>query len=303
MTTKPSKNDVYQHITDQIISCIEAGTPKYEMPWNTSIAHCRPINVITNKYYQGVNILALWAAQMKHGYNTGAWGTYKQWRAVGANVRKGEKGTMVVFFQDSVRFGEHPETEEPLTRRFVLVKTSWVFHSDQVYGWNRPHLEAREDKTHELEQAERFVAHTKAKVLSGGLSACYQPKEDMIRMPHREYFVDTASSSATENYYATLFHELTHWTGHKDRLNRDLLIRFGTQAYAAEELIAEFGAAFLCADLGISPCPRTCHGIYIESWLRLLKSDKRALFTAASKAREAADYLAGLQPAILAEAA
>jgi len=304
MTTKQSKSDVYQHITDQIIACIEAGTPNYEMPWNASIAQCRPMNVVTHKAYQGVNILSLWAAEMNNGYSsTGVWGTYKQWRAMGANVRKGEKGTMVVFFQDGVRFGENPETEEPLSWRFVIVKTSWVFHSDQVYGWKAPHLEPIEDKTQVLKHAERFVANTKAKLLSGGFSASYNPKEDIIRMPNRQCFMDTTSCSATENYYATLFHELTHWSGHKERLNRDLTVRFGSQAYAAEELIAEFGAAFLCADLGISPSPRTCHSVYINSWLSLLKSDKKALFSAASKAREAADYLAGLQPATLAEAA
>ena len=303
MTTQQSKNDVYQYITDQIISCIEAGAPKYEMPWNAGIAECRPINVVTNKLYRGVNILSLWAAQMKHGYKTGVWGTYKQWRAVGANVRKGEKGTMVVFFQDGVRFGEDPNTEEPLTRRFVIVRVSWVFHMDQVYGWKIPDLGAMEDKTQVLERAERFVTSTKANVLSGGHHACYQPKEDIICMPHREYFEDSTTNSATQSYYATLLHELTHWSGHKDRLNRDLSLRFGSQAYAAEELIAEFGAAFLCADLGISPSPRVSHSAYIDSWLRLLKSDKKALFSAASKASQAAEYLVGLQPVTLAEAA
>jgi antirestriction protein ArdC len=132
-------------------------------------------------------------------------------------------------------------------------------------------------------------------VKHGGERAFYRPADDIIQMPERERFLGTETSTPTEAYYGTLLHELTHWTGAKKRCDREFGKRFGDQAYAMEELVAELGAAFLCADLGISVTPRQDHAAYIDNWLSVLKADKKAIFTAASKAAQASDYLAGLQ--------
>jgi antirestriction protein ArdC len=147
-----------------------------------------------------------------------------------------------------------------------------------------------------IEQAEAFTAAAGADVRYGGDRAYYRRSDDHVQMPERERFTGSATSTPTETYYATLLHELTHWTGHESRLDRDLSGRFGNEAYAMEELVAELGAAFLCADLSITNTPRPDHAAYIANWLEVLKRDKRAIFTAARKAAQATDYLAGLQP-------
>jgi antirestriction protein ArdC len=146
-----------------------------------------------------------------------------------------------------------------------------------------------------IEQAEAFVAATGASILHGGGRAYYRPSTDSIHLPPREAFIGTPTSTPAESYFATLCHELCHWTSRENRCNRQLGKRFGDQAYAMEELVAELGAAFLCADLGVTGEPRADHAQYLASWLAVLKADKKAIFTAASKASEAAAFLAALQ--------
>ncbi len=312
-TSSPNRpTDVYQTITDHIVAAIEAGVGQVEMPWYRSgVPLTRPLNVFTGNPYRGVNILSLWTTSLTHAYASGFWGTYKQWRGLGAHVRKGEKGTIIVFYKrfepvdtsggripaahqnsDAVRQEPEPEGHDRTVRWFA--RASWVFNADQVEGWEIPKPVVR-DPVEVIADAEAFIVRTRADLRHGGEVACYHLIPDYIDMPDLERFTGTETSTATESYYAVLLHELTHWTGHPSRLARQLLSRFGDSAYAMEELIAELGATFLCADLAITSTPRPDHAGYISEWLSVFKDDKRAIFTAASKASEAADFLTALQ--------
>lgn len=297
MTTQVTGlKDVHQQVTDQIIAAIERGAGDYTMPWHVSgIAQNRPSNILTGKRYRGVNVLALWIAAQRLGYATGTWGTYRQWAEKGAQVRKGEKASLIVFYKPLERSDVNANTGEIESSRHLFARASWVFNADQVDGWTPPAAEPVANPVESLERTERFVAFTGAKILHGGGMAYYRPATDHIQMPERTSFTGTATSGATESYYAVLLHELTHWTGAKHRLDRGFGDRFGGNAYAMEELVAELGAAFLCSDLGVTLTPRPDHAAYVANWLSALKSDKKAIFTAASKAAQAADFLAALQ--------
>ena len=290
--------DVYTQVTDTIIAAIEAGAGQWDMPWHRhGVTHTRPMNALTGKRYRGVNVLALWAAAEARGFTTGLWGTYRQWQEKGAQVRKGEKSSLVVFFKELAVDETNPETGETERGRRLIAKASYVFNANQVDGFELPEPAAPANPAEVLAQVEAYVAATGARVAFGGEGAFYRPLTDTIHMPDRTRFVGSATSSATECLYSTLLHELTHWTGIKTRCDREFGKRFGDDAYAMEELVAELGAAFLCADLGIANTPRPDHAAYISHWLTVLKADKKAIFTAASKAAQAVDYLDGLQPA------
>jgi antirestriction protein ArdC len=290
--------DVYTQVTDTIIAAIEAGAGQWDMPWHRhGVTHTRPMNALTGKRYRGVNVLALWAAAEARGFTTGLWGTYRQWQEKGAQVRKGEKSSLVVFFKELAVDETNPETGETERGRRLIAKASYVFNATQVDGFALPEPQAPANPAEVLTQVEAYVAATNARVAFGGEGAFYRPLTDTIHMPDRTRFVGSGTSSATECLYSTLLHELTHWTGIKTRCDREFGKRFGDDAYAMEELVAELGAAFLCADLGIANTPRPDHAAYISHWLTVLKADKKAIFTAASKASQAVDYLDGLQPA------
>ena len=290
--------DVYTQVTDTIISAIEAGAGQWDMPWHRhGVTHTRPMNALTGKRYRGVNVLALWAAAEARGFTTGLWGTYRQWQEKGAQVRKGEKSSLVVFFKELAVDETNPETGETERGRRLIAKASYVFNANQVDGFVASEPAAPANPAEVLSQVEAYVAATGARVAFGGEGAFYRPLTDTIHMPDRTRFVGSATSSATEGLYSTLLHELTHWTGIKTRCDREFGKRFGDDAYAMEDLVAELGAAFLCADLGIANTPRPDHAAYISHWLTVLKADKKAIFTAASKASQAVDYLDGLQPA------
>jgi antirestriction protein ArdC len=223
---------------------------------------------------------------MEKGYGCPWWLTYKQAAELGGQVRKGEKGSLVVYASTFTKTGTDDKGEEVETE-IPFMKGYTVFNAEQFYA-TVPPLNQNIDR---LESAERFFANTKAAIRHGGSSAFYNLTLDFVQMPQIEAFRDR------ESYYATLAHEMTHWTRHESRLDRDLgRKRFGDAGYAMEELVAEIGAAFLCADLGIVPETRPDHAAYIASWLKVLKDDKRAIFTAASHAQKAADYLIGLRP-------
>ena len=297
MTTATTTRDVYTQVTDTLIAAIEAGAGNWQMPWHRhGVAHSRPSNALTGKRYRGVNVLALWAAAEARGFSTGIWGTYKQWQEKGAQVRKGEKSSLVVFFKEMSVNETNPETGETERGRRLIAKASYVFNASQVDGFALPEPETPANPAEILANVERYVTATGARVASGGESAFYRPMTDTVHMPDRNRFTGTETSSATECYYATLLHELTHWTGVKTRCDREFGKRFDDNAYAMEELVAELGAAFLCADLGISNSPRPDHAAYLSHWLTVLKGDKKAIFTAASKAAQAVDHLDGLQP-------
>ena len=287
------RHDVYESITDRVIAAIEEGAGQWQMPWHRSGVN-RPLNAHTKKPYRGVNVVALWASADAHGYGSGFWATYKQWQELHAQVRKGERASLIVFWKELEREVEDEDTGERERKKTLFARASWVFNADQVDGWTPPAAPER-NLVEVLDHAEAFTAATGANVRHGGDRAYYRRSDDHVQMPDRERFTGSATSTPTEAFYATLLHELTHWTGHESRLDRDLSGRFGNEAYAMEELIAELGAAFLCADLSITNTPRPDHAAYIANWLEVLKRDKRAIFTAARKAAQASDYLVHLQ--------
>lgn len=235
-------------------------------------------------------MLALWMRAQAQGYATNFWATYKQWDELGAQVRKGEKGTHVAFwkFFDS---GESQDSEEgtdtPASgRRPPLARFYSVFNAAQVEGWIIPDATpAIEPDKNRDARLETFFRATGADIREGGDGAYYQATSDHIQMPAFGAFVSGIS------YYSVLAHELTHWTGHISRCARNLANRFGSQAYAMEELVAELGAAFLGAELGLQLDARKDHAPYVGNWLAVLKNDKRAIFTAASKAQYAVDWI------------
>lgn len=287
--------DVYQTVTDQIIAAIEAGAGKWQMPWHqVGNGLERPANAVTGKAYRGINVLALWASAMSRGYSDGTWATFKQWKARGADVRKGERGTVVAFYKQFDK--EVDRNGEKVTEKLFMARASYVFNAAQVDGWEPPARPAATSEVERMERAEQFIKATRAEIRHGGDSACYVPMLDVINMPRPDQFVGSDTSTATESYYGTLLHELVHWTGPANRCDREFGKRFGDTAYAMEELVAELGAAFLCADLGISLTPRPDHAAYIDGWIKAMKADKRAVFTAASAATKATEWLDKLQP-------
>jgi antirestriction protein ArdC len=248
-----------------------------------------PHNAVTKRDYNGINIPILWHAQQEGGYPTSGWLTYKQAKEAGAQVRGGEKSTTVVFTKQLTL-----KDDDDVEKKIGMLRTFSVFNKAQIDGLPEdptplPLLEEERDRV-----ALRFIQATKADIRHGGDRACYVPSKDFITLPHMTDF------SSYEHYLATCFHELCHWSGHPSRLNRDLKHRFDTKSYAAEELIAELGAAFLCAHLEVKG--RLKHSEYIANWLQLLKDDERAVFTAASQASKAADYLRGFSEEIAAAA-
>lgn len=290
---KPSR-DVYTEITNHIVEAIEKGADSFQMPWHRDGFETElPCNAKTKNEYSGINILSLWVAEMKHGYGTNLWGTYKQWKSLDAQVRKGEKGNPIVFYKEFEReaAGNPDETE-----KYRVARASWVFNADQVDGFSAPKPETP-DLVEIVEAVEQAVKATNADIRHGGSKAFFTPSQDYIQMPDRERFAGTETSSPTEAYYSTLLHELTHWSGHEKRLDRDMSKRFEGKGYAMEELVAELGASYLCSSLDVSNIPRPDHAAYIAHWLEVMKEDKKAVFTAASNASKATDYVLGFQGA------
>ena len=298
--------DIYQCITDRIAAAIEAGAGTWQMPWHPGADGATPrlpVNAATGKPYRGINTVVLWATAQAEGYPSAVWATYRQWAELGAQVRKGEQSSPVVFWKingpdegedggtgGGDGGGAAGEDGADGRRPRMFARGYSVFNVAQVDGYAAPALPALPEPER-IGHAEAFFAALGADIRHGGNRACYVPSLDQIRMPPFPAFRDAVA------YYATLAHEATHLTGHASRCNRDLRGRFGEEAYAAEELVAELGAAFLCADLALAPEPRPDHAAYVASWLKVLRGDKRAIFTAAAKAQQAADWMHARQPA------
>jgi antirestriction protein ArdC len=287
------QTDLYQKITDKIVADLEQGTRPWAKSWNSGRKTMyRPLrhNGIP---YSGINVLILWSEADAKGYTNPHWLTFKQALDLGAHVRKGEKGTTIVyadrFIPDKERQRAKEANEDPTAIPFLKAYT--VFNAEQIENLPDQYRQptAIPNQCQKIEHAETFFRNTGAHISHGGDKAFYMPSQDRIQMPGFESFKDA------ESYYATLAHEATHWTGAKHRLDRIFGKRFGDEHYAAEELVAELGAAFLCADLGLSLEPRDDHSSYIAGWLKVLKNDKRAIFTASSMAEKAAKYLADKQ--------
>lgn len=295
MKTEGTKTDVYARVTDKIIASLEAGTRPWMRPWQAGVDGRLPLLPLrgNGEPYRGVNVLLLWVEAVERGYSANIWMTYKQATEHGAHVRKGEKGAMVVY-ADTIHRTETNDKGEDVEHRFGFMKAYTVFCVEQIEGlpamfYEKP-APIDDGRTVELiAEAENFFAGTGAVFRHGGHSAFYAPGPDAIQLPPIQAFRDA------ESYMATKAHELIHWTGHKNRMAREFGKRYGDRAYAFEELVAEMGAAFLCADLAITPELREDHAAYLASWLEVLKDDKRAIFAAASHAQKAMDFLHGLQ--------
>ncbi len=276
--------NMFEQITAQIIAAIAAGAGEYRMPWHTSHGLGTPANAISGRPYRGINTLLLWAEAERAGYESGAWATYRQWAEHGAQVRKGERATLVLLWKPLNPAKANKDAPE--TRGGLLARAFRVFNAGQVDSYE-PALVSVLDSSARITEAEAFFASQPAAIWNGSDRAFYDLHADLVSMPSFDAFV------SADAFYSVLAHELTHWTGAKARLDRDLSGRFGTQAYAMEELVAEVGAAFVAGHLRLGCEPRTDHAPYIASWLRVLGSDPRAIVTAASKAQAAADYLIG----------
>ena len=285
-----SKPDVFQAITEKIVAAIEAGAGTFQMPWHGGLVPPTfPVNAATENPYHGVNVVALWVEAHVRRYISGYWASYRQWQGIGAQVRKGESGALIVFYKPIE--GEDGETSEDTEKRArFVVRASHVFNSEQVDGWQPTWPEPKSDAQAAAEIA-ALVADLEISIRHGAHMACYRRNLDCIDMPRPEDFIGTSTSTPTESYNAVLCHEAVHWSGAPHRLNREFGERFGDKAYAFEELIAELGAAFMCSIYGIANEPRLDHASYISSWLAVLSQDSRAIFTAASKAQEAVEYL------------
>lgn len=295
--TTPSslRTDVFQSITAKIVAAIECGAREFVMPWHGGIlSPAFPVNAATDKPYRGVNVVALWVDAMSKRYISGYWASYKQWQGIGAQVRKGERGSVIVFYKklgdaEPSDPGKENAEGEGSGLRFVA-KASHVFNSEQVDGWELPIVKAKSEVVINEEIA-AFIQAIGADVRHGSHRAVYRRDKDYIVIPSPEMFIGSTTSSPTESYHAVLLHELTHWAGGEKRLNREFGKRFGDKAYAFEELIAELGAAFLCSAFRITNEPRPDHAAYLSSWLDILNKDTKAVFSAASRAQEAVQFL------------
>lgn len=288
------RRDLHADITAKIIAAINDNPGEPQMPWRRSGKPLwMPENALTRNRYNGINVLALWVAAEARGLASPVWATYKQYQELDAQVRKGAKGEMVVFYKDyDVEPDPSNETDDGRRR---VARASYVFNAADVEGYTPPDPPERLGPIERIAAADRFVSATGARIEHGGERAYYRPSTDHIQMPDEGLFCGTDTLSHDEGYYAVLLHELTHWTAPESRCNRDLSKRFLKAEVAAEELVAEIGAAMLCAELGVTQDTRPDHAQYIHHWMDLLKADSRAIFTAAAKASEAVAFLKRMQ--------
>jgi antirestriction protein ArdC len=274
------KADIYQTVTDAIIAQIESGTMPWLKPWKSSTAGdaMLPHNALTGRPYNGIN----WLLLAGSAYLSTGWLTFKQAQELGGNVKQGEKATQIVFWQ----FNRVKDSESGEEKTVPFCRAYYVFNVEQCEGLDVSKLKLPAAPVHGSTNINALCASLGANVRHGGNRAFYSLATDQITIPSADAF------KSTDHYASTLAHELTHWTGHKSRCNREFGARFGDDAYAFEELIAEIGSAFVCAATGIK-LESLQHADYLANWLSVLKADKRAIFTAASKAKAAAEYILG----------
>jgi antirestriction protein ArdC len=286
----PSRPDLYSRVTNAIVADLENGVRPWTKPW--SAEHLagrisRPLRS-TGAPYSGVNVILLWAESVSRSYTAPIWITFRQALALGAHVRKGERGSTVVY-ANRISRTETGDDGQDVEKHIPFLKAYTVFNVEQVEGLPARFYATAEpklDAVQRIDHADKFFAATGADIRHGGDQAYYAIHPDHVQMPPFECFADP------EAYYATLAHECTHWTRHPTRLDREFgRQRWGDEGYAREELVAELGAAFLCADLGLELEPRADHASYIDSWLQVLKEDRRFIFTAAAHAQRACDFL------------
>jgi antirestriction protein ArdC len=270
--------ELMQSAALQIVSLMQSEGENWSKPW---IAKGVPSNVVSGKAYRGFNNIWLSFNAYQNSYTSNSWATFKQWKEKGATVKKGEKAVNIFFFSTLEKEKDNGEKE-----RFGFWKYYNVFNASQVEGYQEPTTPKNDHLG--LASVDCFIANTGADITHGGDRACFVPKTDQIFMPELNDF------NSVEEYYSTILHELTHWTGHKSRLNR-FELGHDKEEYAREELVAECGAAFLCVLLGVNKAPTPSHAQYLNNWIAAIKNDYRALFTAISQAQKAVDYLDSLQ--------
>ena len=291
------KADVYERITGQIVTELEKGVRPWFKPWNAEHAAGRITRPLRSNGipYRGINVLMLWSEAMTKGYAAPIWMTFKQALELNACVKKGEKGSLVVYASKVTRTEIDGDSGNEVERDIPFMKGYTVFNAEQCEGLPAQYTAKPEAPAltpmQRLETADRFFAATRADIRHGGTRAYCAEGPDYVQMPPFETFRDA------ESHASVTAHELIHWTKRGKRLARDFgRVRHGDEGYAREELVAELGAAFLCADLELTPEVREDHAAYIASWITVLKRDTRAIFSAAAQAQRAADYLQSLQP-------
>ena len=280
--------DLYAETTARIVTALERGAPPWVRPWSC-VVDAMPVNADTRRPYRGINFTILSLEAQAHGYGVNRWLTYRHAQELGGNVRKGAAGTPVVYWQlrkIGVVADAFPERDDPPalpSKVYPLLRAYTVFNVAQIDGLPPAYSESQTPTWEPEARGEELLLMSGARFRQGGARAYYQPGADEIHLPPRAAFVTGAG------YYNVALHELTHWSGHPSRCHRDLTGRFGDASYAMEELIAEMGAAYLCAHCRLDGELR--HASYLESWIKVLRSDKRAIFTAAAHAQRTADYI------------
>jgi len=293
-TDKPPPRDYRQEVTDNVIRLLEEGTAPWQKPWAVSSSLGTPINPTTNKPYRGGNVLNLMIQGMNRGYDDPRWCTYKQAADNDWQVRKGEKGTPIEFW-DFKRGNESEDADDDEKRARMIHRMYSVFNGQQIDGIPLLAVEPR-TPFEVIEAGEHILANSGADIRHGGSKAYYSRRTDHIQLPQKESFVDAPA------YYATGCHEVIHWSGAEHRLNRETLtksrgINAADEHYAREELIAEIGSMMLAAETGLPHDP-VQHAAYVASWLDALRKDKNEIFRAASAASKATDYVLNLNRAV-----
>lgn len=273
--------DLFEKVTAELVAAIEAGAGGWQMPWRRLGAAGVPRSV-DGRPYRGWNALVLGMTAGNRGWSN-VWGTYRSWQRHGGQVRRGEHGTQVVLWKPTERPDRDEDAEPGSTRRSLLARAFTVFAAEQVDGARTVDLSPAPPMTPSA--AAGYFAAIGARVVRGGDVACYVPGSDTIHLPRVEQFTNAEHAASTE------CHEHIHWTGHTSRLARDLSGRFGDHAYGAEELVAELGAAFWSAQVGLEQAVRNDHARYLGDWLTILRADARALVAACGHAQRALDFL------------
>jgi antirestriction protein ArdC len=288
-----AKRDHYQELTDKIITALEAGTRPWQKPWDPNKAGgpAMPVNAATGRRYRGINTLALGISTLAFANDDPRWCSYKQAAERGWQVRRGEKGTTVYFFKQlEIEDRNAPEDDTSHTKRIPLLRSFTVFHASQIDGIPAFTPPAAEDTPWRRPDAvDTILRNSKAVIRIGGDRAFYSPASDTIHLPPENSF------KSPEGWAATALHELAHHSGAPHRLNRDLTGRFGSLAYAREELVGDLASYFMGSQLGL-PTDVPNHASYIQSWIKILKNEKREIFRAAAAAQKCADYCLAFHP-------